>query len=162
LKYNLSVKKLLLLLLLSLGLIACSEKEPELDYSISNGKFYTSEGEIPIGCFAQLMTELNGDNSVASIYLNRNSMRGCIDANILNPSAYAQSFFESSYEEEITYTIEKKLDNHQYRLKVCRIVDTSMGSYCDKIIVQFSNRDYVKAGFDLKNVLVLDKLGEWS
>ena len=50
-------------------------------------------------------------------------MRGCIDANILNPSAYAQSFFESSYEEEITYTIEKKLDSHQYRLKVCRIVD---------------------------------------
>ena len=157
------MKKLLLFLLLSLGLIACSEKESELDYSIINGKFYTSEGKIPIGCFVQLMTEINGDNSVASIYLNRNSMRGCIDANFQDPSAYAQSFLESSFEEEITYTIEKKLDNHQYRLKVCRIVEGgSLGSYCDKIIVQFSNRDYVKAGFDLKNVLVLDKLGEWE
>ena len=161
-KYNFRMKKLLLFLLLSIGLIACSEKESELKYSISNGKFYTSEGEIPIGCFTQLMTELNGDNSVASIYLNRNSMRGCIDANILYPSAYAQSFLENSYEEEITYTIEKKLDNHQYRLKVCRIVEGSLGSYCDKIIVQFSNRDYIKAGFDLKNILVLDKLGEWE
>ena len=156
------MKKLLLFLMLALGLIACSGKESELDYSISNGKFYTSEGEIPIGCFTQLMTELNGDNSVASIYLNRNSMRGCIDTNILYPSAYGQSFFEDSYEEEITYTIEKKLDNHQYRLKVCRIVEGSLGSYCDKIIVQFSNRNYVKPGFDLKNVLVLDKLGEWE
>jgi len=156
------MKKLLIFLLIPLGLIACSEKESELDYSISSGKFYTSEGEIPIGCFAQLMTDLNGDNSVASIYLNRNSMRGCIDANILNPSTYAQNFLESSSEEEITYTIQKKLDNHQFRLKVCRIVDGSLGLYCDKIIVQFSNRDYVKAGFDLKNVLVLDKLGEWE
>jgi len=156
------MKKLLLFLLLSLSLIACSEKESELDYSINNGKFYTSEGEIPIGCFVQLMTEINGDNSVASIYLNRNSMRGCIDANFPDPSAYGQSFLEGSYEEEITYTIEKKLDNNQYRLKVCRIVEGSLGSYCDKIIVQFSNRDYVKEGFDLKNVLVLDKLGEWK
>ena len=148
------MKKLLLVLLLSLGLIACSEKEPELDYSISDGKFYTSEGEIPIGCFAQLMGELNGDNSVASIYLNRNSRRGCIIANVPYPGG--------NEEELMLYTIEENLDNHQYKLKICQLVDGSMGSYCDKIIVQFSNRDYVKAGFDLKNVLVLDKLGEWD
>jgi hypothetical protein len=147
------MKKLLLLLLLSLGLIACSEKEPELDYSISDGKFYTSEGEIPVGCIAQLITELNGDNSVASVYLNKNTLRGCIDANIPYPGGN---------EKEVSYTIEKELDNHQYKLKVCQKVEGSMGGFCDKIIVQFSNRDYVKSGFDLKNVLVLDKLGEWE
>ena len=147
------MKKLLLLLFLSLGLLACSEKEPELDYSISDGKFYTSEGEIPVGCFAQLMAHLNGDNSVASIFLNNNTMRGCIDANIPYPGGN---------EEEVSYTIEKELDKHQYRLKVCQKVDGSMGGYCDKIILQFSNRDYEKQGFNIKNVLVLDKLGEWN
>ena len=148
------IRKILLVLLLSLGLIACSEKEPELDYSISDGKFYTSEGEIPIGCFAQLMAHLNGDNSVASIFLNHNTMRGCIDANIPFPGGFE--------EDVLPYTIEEKLDNHQYKLKICQKVHGSMGSYCDKIIVQFSNRDYVKKGFDIKDVLVLDKLGEWN
>ena len=147
------MKKLLLLLLLSLGLIACSEKEPELDYSISDGKFFTSENEVPAGCIAQLMTELNGDNSVASVYLNRNSMRGCIDSNFPYPGGN---------EKDVTYSIDEELDNHQFKLNVCQKVEGSMGGFCDKIIVQFTNRDYVKQGFDLKNVLVLDKLGEWN
>ena len=147
------MKKLLLLLLLSLGLIACSEKEPELDYSISDDKFFTSENEVPAGCIAQLMTELNGDNSVASVYLNRNSMRGCIDSNFPYPGGN---------EKDVTYSIDEELDNHQFKLNVCQKVEGSMGGFCDKIIVQFTNRDYVKQGFDLKNVLVLDKLGEWN
>ncbi len=92
------MKKLLLLLLISFGLIACSEKEPKFDYSISDGKFYTSNGEIPVGCIAQLMTELNGDNSVASVYLNKNTLRGCIDANIPYPGGN---------EKEVSYTIER-------------------------------------------------------
>ena len=121
--------------------------------ALNEAKLAQDQGEIPVGCIAQLMTELNGDNSVASVYLNKNTLRGCIDANIPYPGGN---------EEEVSYTIEKELDKHQYRLKVCQKVDGSMGGYCDKIIVQFSNRDYVKQGFDLKNVLVLDKLGEWD
>ena len=148
------MEKLLPLLLLSLCLIACSEKEPELDYSVIDGKFYTSEGEIPIGCFAQLMVEVNGDNTIASIYLNWNSLRGCIDAN---------SPYPGGNEKEVgPYTIEEKLDEHQYKLKICQKVGGSIGSYCDKIIVQFANRDYVRKEFVIKNVLVLDKLGEWE
>jgi hypothetical protein len=142
------MKKILLLLFLSLGLIACSEKEPELDYSISNGKFYTSYGEVPAECIANLMTELNGDNNVASIYLNR-----CINSNI--PYLYHEV-----NEGDIRYTIEKELKNHQYRLKVCQKVYASLGGFCDEIIVQFSNRDYEKFGFDNKNILVLDKIGD--
>ena len=148
------MKQILLILLISLSFIAYSEKEPELDYSVNDGKFYTSENQVPFGCIAQLMTELNGDNSVASIFLNHNTMRGCIDANI--------PFLGGIEEDVLPYTIEEKLDNHQYKLKICQKVHGSMGSYCDKIIVQFSNRDYVKKGFDIKNVLVLDKLGEWN
>ena len=146
------MKKLLLLLLLSIGLIACSEKEPEPDYYISNGKFYTPSGEIPAECFANLMSELNGDNYIASIYVSK-----CRNSNI--PYAYGST---DTKEGDIRYTIEKELKNHKYKVSVCQKVYGSMGGYCDKIIVQFSNRDYMKQGVDLKNVLVLDKLGEWD
>ena len=137
---------------ISFGLMACSEKEAELDYSISDGKFYTSENEVPVGCIAQLMTELNGDNSVASIYLNRNSMRGCIDANIP---------FPGGNEEDAHYWIEEVLDNHQYKLNVCQRVEGSMGSFCDKIIVQFASRNYISSGKNSK-VLSLEKIGNWE
>ncbi|MDC1290365.1 hypothetical protein N8Z69_03080 [Candidatus Thioglobus sp.] len=145
-------KKLLVIVFISFGLIACSQKEAELDYSISDGKFYTSENEVPVGCIAQLMTELNGDNSVASIYLNRNSMRGCIDANIP---------FPGGNEEDAHYWIEEVLDNHQYKLNVCQRVEGSMGSFCDKIIVQFASRNYISSGKNSK-VLSLEKIGNWE
>ena len=146
------MKKSLLILFISLGLIACSEKESELDYRVSDGKFYISENQVPFGCIAQLMTELNGDNSVASVYLNRNSMRGCIDANIT---------FPGGNEEDVHYWIEEILDNHQYKLNVCQRVEGSMGSFCDKIIVQFANRDYIDSGKTSK-VLSLEKIGNWE
>ena len=56
------MKKLLLLLFISLGLIACSEKKDEPNYYVSGGKFYTPSGEIPAECYAIFMAELNGDN----------------------------------------------------------------------------------------------------
>jgi len=146
------MKKLLLILFISLSLISCSEKEPQLDYSVIDGKFFTSENEVPVGCIAQLMTELNGDNSVASVYLNRNSMRGCIEANISYPGGI---------EEDAHYWIEEVLDNHQYKLNVCQRVEGSMGSFCDKIIVQFTYRDYIDLGKTSK-VLSLEKIGNWE
>ena len=146
------MKQILLILLISLSFIANSEKEPELDYSVNDGKFYTSENQVPFGCIAQLMTELNGDNSVASIYLNRNSMRGCIDANIP---------FPGGKEEDVHYWIEEALDNHQYKLNVCQRVEGSMGSFCDKIIVQFASRNYISSG-KTSQVLSLEKIGNWE
>ena len=138
--------------MVSFGLISCSDKESQLDYSFSDGKFFTSENEVPVGCIAQLMTELNGDNSVASIYLNRNSMRGCIEANIP---------FPGGNEEDVHYWIEETLENHQFKLNVCQRVEGSMGSFCDKIIVQFANRDYIDSSKTSK-VLSLEKIGNWE
>ena len=146
------MKKLLLILFISLSLTSCSEKEPQLDYSVSDGKFFTSENEVPVGCIAQLMTELNGDNSVASVYLNRNSMRGCINSNFP---------FPGGNEEDVHYWIEEALDNHQYKLNVCQRVEGSMGSFCDKIIVQFASRNYISSGKNSK-VLSLEKIGNWE
>lgn len=123
----------------------------ELDYRIENGRFVTSEGDIPKGCFGQLMTELNGDNSIAAIFIHRASLRGCADANYPYPGGN---------EERVSYTIEKHLGDHEYRVRVCQTVEGSMGSTCDNILVKFSNRNYVsKSG--VGKVLSLEKIGEW-
>ena len=50
-----------------------------------NLQFFTAEGKVPSGCFAQLMTELNGDDIIASVFLSRTGLRGCIDSNIPFP-----------------------------------------------------------------------------
>ena len=63
----------------------CSKSSTTREYSVKQGKFQTSNEIIPPGCFAQLMTELNGDDSVAAVFLNRTQMRGCIDANYTYP-----------------------------------------------------------------------------
>ncbi len=123
----------------------------ELDYGISHMRFVTSEGEIPNGCFGQLMTELNGDNSVAAIFVNRASLRGCITANFPYPGGV---------EEEVSYEINEMLPNHTYRLTVCQAVGGSMGSSCDKILVKFFNRDYIVKDKSIK-VLSLEKIGVW-
>jgi hypothetical protein len=125
--------------------------DKEFDYGITDMKFFTSEGEIPNGCFGQLMTELNGDNSVAAIFINRASLRGCSGANRPYPGGE---------EDDISYEINQALDDHVYRLTVCEVVHGSIGASCDRILVKFVNRDYV-LGKDIKQVLALEKVGEW-
>ena len=92
------MNKLLLILFISFGLIACSEKEPQLDYYVSAGKFYTPSGEIRPECFANFMAELNGDNYIASI-----NVPLCQSADI--PYAYGST---DTKEGDIKYTIEKE------------------------------------------------------
>jgi len=123
-----------------------------LDYKVMDGQFFTSEGLIPSGCIAQLMTEMNGDNSVASIFINRNSLRGCIASNFPYPGGDTQ---------RISYDIVSSGSNNTYNLNVCdNSGEGSMGATCDKIIVQFMNRTYVNSGKAIK-VLSLDKVGDW-
>lgn len=141
-------KTIAIVLALFWSMAACAQ---ELDYRIENGRFVTSEGEIPNGCFGQLMTELNGDNSVAAIFVNRASLRGCIDANYP---------FPGGVEDEVSYSIEQELGSNEYKLRVCQVVHGSMGSTCDNILVRFLNRDYVMKDGSIK-VLSLEKIGEW-
>lgn len=121
------------------------------DYVLKDGKFFTSEGEIPAGCIAQLRTELNGDNSVAAVYLNRTSLRGCIDANYPYPGGN---------EDGISYHVDGPAGENTYRITMCESVDGSMGRYCDNILLRFANRSYATPEGSL-NVLSLEKLGEW-
>ena len=140
-------------LILTLGYLppVTAETDAEIDYRISDGRFVTSKGEIPKGCFGQLITEMNGDNTVAAIFINSASLRGCIHANFPYPGGE---------EIEVTYKIIEALDNHEYKLTVCQVVDGSMGASCDKILVKFVNRNYILEDHT-KKVLSLEKIGEW-
>jgi hypothetical protein len=141
-------KSIVIVLGLFWSMATCAQ---ELDYRIDDGRFLTSEGDIPNGCFGQLMTELNGDNSVASIFVNRASLRGCIAANYPYPGGV---------EGEVSYSVEQELGNDEYKLRVCQVVHGSMGSTCDHIMVKFLNRNYMSKDETIK-VLSLEKIGEW-
>ena len=50
----------------------CSISSTNREYFVKQGQFQTKEELIPPGCFAQLMTELNGDDSVAAVFFKQN------------------------------------------------------------------------------------------
>ncbi len=120
-------------------------------------QFVTSEGTIPAGCFAQLIPEINGDDVVASVYLNRTTVRGCIDSQI--PYSELEGM-------PTRYRIEEFLGFDLWKLKVCVPSESAktQGEWvplCTKIVVQFNQRMFHSS--DLKfPVLVLDKVGEWE
>jgi hypothetical protein len=70
------------------------------------------------------------DDIIASVFLSRTSLRGCIDSNIPYP------------EENTRYEILKDMGNDKYTLNVCHSVGGSMGRSCSKILVHFENREY--------------------
>jgi hypothetical protein len=84
--------------------------------------------------------------------LERNSLRGCIDANIA---------FPGGEEQKVSYTIDEHLLDDTYLLTITEVVDGSMGSSRNQIIVQFVNKSYSLKDGSKINVLSLDKIGEW-
>ena len=124
-----------------------SNQPPNYNVKGDNPQFFTSEEKVPSGCFAQLMTELNGDDIIASVFLSRTGLRGCIDSNIPYP------------EENTKYEILKDMGNDKYTLNVCQSVGGSMGRSCSKILVYFENREYQANNKQIK-VLSVSKLGE--
>ena len=64
------------MMLLNCQMATAQESKPaKLDYKVVDGKFATSKDKIPAGCLAQLMTQLNGDNSVDFNTLTARSLR---------------------------------------------------------------------------------------
>ena len=120
-------------------------------YTYKNGKFFTDEGEVPLGCFSELMIQLNGDDIVAAVYLDRTVLRGCITSN------------KHVLEENNNYRlfIEKEKKNDVFWIRICETNSGSMGQYCDKIIIQFVKRRYLTSKGD-KDVISIEKLGEWK
>jgi len=124
-------------------------KVEKMDYYIKKDRFFTSEGDIPNGCFGQLMTKLNGDDVVAAIFVNRTWLRGCISSNYPGPSG-------------ISYAIKGSLGDHLFKIRVCAMVEGgSMNQYCDRILIKFVNRGYFIRPDELKTVLSIEKMGKW-
>ena len=134
-----------------INLNTCSEIVETSDYFVDQGRFQTLDDLIPPGCLAQLMTELNGDDSVAAIFLSRTKLRGCIDANYPYPGGD---------EEKIDYQIILKMKNHTYKVQVCQSVEGSLGESCSNVIMRFTKRSYWNEEIMLC-VLSLEKLGEF-
>ena len=120
-------------------------------YTIKSRKFFTDEGEVPLGCFSELMIQLNGDDIVAAVYLDRTVLRGCITSN------------KHVLEENNNYRffIEKEKKNDIFWIRICETNSGSMGQYCNKLIIQFVKRRYLTPKGD-KDVISIEKLGEWK
>ena len=97
------------------------------------------------------MTRLNGDNVVASIYLGRNSLRGCFDANVT---------FPQQKESEISYQIINQPSANHYAVNVCTSVDGTLRQSCDKILIKVVNKNYQLREGQVIPVLSLEKIGD--
>lgn len=136
---------------LLLSVVSPTRAIAEQEVSLKDNRFIVDGQTIPSGCFAQLMTQLNGDNIIASIFLTRPSLRGCIDANDPYPSG-----------NEDAVTVEaKELTADLFGLKICERVDGSIGASCDRILVKFTSQDYRLDG-RVKTVAVVTKVGDWE
>ena len=120
------------------------------DYWVKNEKFYTNEGEVPSGCFSELMINLNGDDLEAAVFLDRTSLRGCINSNR----------HDLSENEKFRLSVQDESPSGVYKIRICKNVDGSMREYCDNIIIQFVKRRYISPNGD-KDVISIEKLGEW-
>ena len=120
-------------------------------YTVKNGRFFTDEGEVPLGCFAELMIELNGDDNTAAVYLNKTTYRGCIRSNK----------HDLSENKNYKLSIEKAKENDIFWIKICELIDGSMRQYCDKLIIQFVKRRYLNPEGN-KDVVSIEKLGKWN
>lgn len=120
-------------------------------YTVGDGQFSTKEGKVPPACLGQLITEYNGDDTVAAIFLNRSNIRGCIASNIPYPGGD---------ENAVSYTIKKSYPGDKFHVEICQNTGGNMGPNCGNVEVQFVNRQYHRKGKS-SNVLSLEKLGEW-
>ncbi|MEM5550963.1 hypothetical protein HJP15_14945 [Pseudoalteromonas sp. NEC-BIFX-2020_002] len=150
------MQKLIFTLITTFSLVGCGLQVksdiPEPDYAIKHNQFVSNNEPIPAGCFAQLMTNLNGDNTTAAVFIESANLRGCNAANYPYPGGD---------ETLITYSIEKILPAHSYQLKVCeRSTEGSMSGSCDNVLVKFTHLDYQLPN-STKQVLSVIKLGEW-
>lgn len=125
-------------------------KGQPLDIKLIDGKFYTSEGKVPAGCFFNLAVENNGDDLIHSVYLNRGYLRGCINANIPHPGTREGDSFN--------YKILKKTGEFEYDIQSCLLYADRKYSDCDKFSIRFKNFDYRVDGV-VKQVLSVEKIG---
>ena len=105
--------------------------------TVVEGQFHTPSGVIPAGCLVQMKPQLNGDELIASVILEVDGKKGCMNARHPYPEP-----LQDPEAGPPTYSIEKSLGNDVYRIKACEGVSGSMGRSCSTLLVQFSERDF--------------------
>ena len=142
------MNKIVIVLILIFNISSASDKY----HYIEDGKFFTSKGLIPSGCFVNFLTQFNGDNVVSSVFLDyAGGNRGCIDANI----PYLDG------DNRVFYNIINNITETRYLIQVCEVVSGSIGANCSNVVIEFNEREYIT---DLNKkpikVFSVDKIGE--
>ena len=105
---------------------------------------------IPSKCLAQLQTKLNGDNTVAALYLIHPEYRGCSNANIPYPKGS---------DDKVSVELRQGKSPHVLLAKICSVIDGSMGGYCDSLVIEIINMKYLTHQ-GIKNAVIARKLGD--
>jgi hypothetical protein len=124
----------------------------ETSVTLNKTDFILNGDIIPSGCIAQLMTQLNGDNIVSSLFLTSASLRGCINANNTYPSGD---------QDQVEVVKAQKLNDNSFAVKVCESVNGSMRAHCDSFLIQFGTKEYRVNG-TVKTVVTMQKIGDWD
>jgi len=133
--------------------LAHSAQAEEL--TIKKGQFYLGSNLIPPGCIVQLTPQLNGDDTTASVFLDRPSFRGCLQANESFPP-------QEDGAASPTYTIEANLEGYNYLVTGCSYSsEGTLRKSCSNIRIRFEERDYHSVNA-AKKVMVVSKTGDWE
>ena len=125
------------------------------DVVVKDKQFLLGERPIPPGCIVMLNPELNGDQVIASVFIDRPAYRGCLDANITFPQ-------QDPGARPPTYEVVHSAGDQVYWVKSCAyLAQGSLGKSCSRMTIRFEHRDYdSKQG--AKKLLAVSAIGEWS
>ena len=150
------MKKVIIIAALVLAIIVPAmayDPDYEPGYTIKKGedkkdKFWVYDhGFLPAECFGPLMSELNGDDITAAIFVTNPIGRGCMNANIPYPgNEDVRMSYEIVDQFATNFMGYQKTDTYHYVVKVCQTVNGSMGSFCDSFQIRFSSMRYFKNG----------------
>ena len=124
--------------------------EPSI--SVDKQQLVVDGHPIPSECLAQLQTKLNGDNTIAALYLIHPEYRGCSNANIPYPEGSA---------DKVSVELRQGESPHVLLAKICSVIDGSMGGYCDHPLIEIRSQSYKSASIKAPAVIAI-KVGEWS
>ncbi len=118
--------------------------------SIDKHQLIVNGQPIPSECLAQLQTKLNGDNTIAALYLIHPEYRGCSNANIPYPAGNV---------DRVSTELRQGKNPRIVLAKICSMISGSMGSYCDRIAIEIINVKYLTQK-GIRNAVIARKLGD--
>jgi hypothetical protein len=104
------------------------------------------EGErVHPGCIRELVTELDGDDIVSSVYISGTFFRGCQDSNehseriSIGRSSAEIGYRDDETEVEFSYEVLGVFDRETYLVRTTQFVEGSMGASVEIVILRFED-----------------------